>query len=152
MRWPEQLTSSSDGAVPTFFSPFQVAMVKDLQPTSKRGRSRHVPSDRAKLPAAWNPSGRWGPYDWDKAVVVYGHQVDITPDSAKNFAVPSAMTAGGLTSSPSFDTALNLTQNSGPNGATSTFDWDGMKRQTSQTSPSGQVINLDSAVTAPPEG
>ncbi len=51
------------------------------------------------------------------------------------------MTAGGLTSSPSFDGALNLTQNAGPNGATSTFGWDGMKRETSRTLPSGQVIN-----------
>jgi RHS repeat-associated protein len=75
------------------------------------------------------------------ATDLHGHAVSMTLDPAKNYAVPSAMTSMGLSSSVTFDGAFNMTQNSGPNGATATFGWDGMKRQTSQTLPSGQVIN-----------
>ena len=73
----------------------------------------------------------------------YGHSLTVTPDASKNYAVPSAITANGLPMTPTFDAAHNITQTVGANGATAAFGWDGMKRETSRTLPSGQVINHD---------
>ncbi|MCA2963495.1 MAG: hypothetical protein INH40_06270, partial [Acidobacteriaceae bacterium] len=70
-----------------------------------------------------------------------GRVVSINPNSGRNYAVPAAVTANGITTTATFDAVLNLTQTTGANGATATFTWDGMRREKSQTFPSGAVIN-----------
>ncbi|MFN9892359.1 MAG: hypothetical protein ACK58M_03895, partial [Acidobacteriota bacterium] len=70
-----------------------------------------------------------------------GRVVSINPNSGRNAAGPAAVTANGTTTPATFAAVLNLTQTTGANGATATFTWDGMRREKSQTFPSGAVIN-----------
>ena len=49
-----------------------------------------------------------------------------------------------------FDAVLNLTQTTGANNATATFTWDGMRREKSQTLPSGQVVTHTSGLSTAP--
>jgi RHS repeat-associated protein len=90
--------------------------------------------------SAYNTGGM-AVQSWDG----YGHSTTVTPDEQKNYAVPKAMTTGSYTSTATFDSTLNLTQNAGPNGAVSTFGWDGLRRATYSTSPNGQTLNHEYA-------
>jgi RHS repeat-associated protein len=71
----------------------------------------------------------------------YGHSSSATADPQRNYAVPSAITTGSYSNTLTWDGTLNLTQNVGPNGATATFGWDSLRRETSRTLPNGAVIN-----------
>ena len=69
-----------------------------------------------------------------------GTSVQVAPDSTKNYAVPYQVTPNGnssLTSTMSWNSFLGLTQETGPNGATSTFGYDTWGRNTGVSSPHG---------------
>ncbi len=72
-----------------------------------------------------------------------GHSVSMTMDASKNSAVPSAVTSGSLTSTFSWNGALGITGSSGPNGATSAYNYDTQARPSQTTSPTGQVVKYE---------
>jgi hypothetical protein len=67
-------------------------------------------------------------YDYTGAVLStsdgYGHGATQTRDANRNYAVPSAMTAGSLSSSFSWNGANEMTSTTGPNGATASASYD----------------------------
>ena len=72
-----------------------------------------------------------------------GHSVSMTMDASKNSAVPSAVTTGSLTSTFSWDGMLSITGSSGPNGATSAYNYDTQARPSQTTTATGQVVKYE---------
>ena len=65
-----------------------------------------------------------------------------TRDANRNYAVPSAMTAGSLSSSFSWNGANEMTSTTGPNGATASASYDSYLRPASRTAPNGSVTTF----------
>lgn len=61
----------------------------------------------------------------------------LTPDAGRQYAVPSAITANGYTTTLQWDSLFNPTTTTGPNSASAVFGWDQAGRVTSQTGPDG---------------
>jgi RHS repeat-associated protein len=94
------------------------------------------------LPATWG----WRYYD-DTGNVVKTRSPQfivgtVVEDSAKNYAVPSSMTVAGLTSTMSWNNALNLTGTTGANSETAAINFGVDARPSSKTSPTGLVTNF----------
>jgi len=71
-----------------------------------------------------------------------GLAVSVSPDSTKNYAVPSAMSPNGegnLTTSMTYTTPLDLSSLTEPNVATTGITYDAARRPVSVTSPHGAV-------------
>lgn len=85
-------------------------------------------------------------YDYTGSVLStsdgYGHGATQTRDANRNYAVPSAMTAGSLSSSFSWNGANEMTSTTGPNGATASASYDSYLRPASRTAPNGSVTTF----------
>ena len=69
-----------------------------------------------------------------------GHTLEITPDASKDYAVPAVITpfnSATLATSMTWNSFLGLTQETGPNGASSAATYDGNARPQTSTSPHG---------------
>lgn len=64
-----------------------------------------------------------------------------TIDASTNYAAPTAMSVGGMSSSMSWNSFLGLTSETGPNGDTVSLGYDANARPTSTTSPFGAVTS-----------
>ncbi|MGH9631655.1 MAG: RHS repeat domain-containing protein, partial [Bryobacteraceae bacterium] len=76
-----------------------------------------------------------------------GHKITIVPDS--DFAAPSAITVGGLTTNLAWTSFLGLSSQTGPNGDTVTIGYDSSARPNFITSPYGARTNYE-YTTSPP--
>ena len=86
------------------------------------------------------PRSSWGDY---------GHSISQTPDATRKYAVPSAITAGSLTSTFSWTGFLALSSAVGPNSATASFSYDLYARPSQTTAPNGAVTNYTYSSSAP---
>ncbi len=75
-----------------------------------------------------------------------GSSATMTPDASKNYAVQSAITANGYTTSMQWDSLLNITSETGPNNATATFGYDLVVRRTSSQGPDGDSQSSEYSV------
>lgn len=85
---------------------------------------------------------------WD----YYGHTIDITPDSGKNYAVPAVITPNSnsnLAESFTWSQFLGLTSETGPNSSMGAIAYDLFARPSSSTSPHGAVTTY-SYTNSPP--
>ncbi len=82
---------------------------------------------------------------WDD----YRHTISQTPDATRNYAVPSAITAGSLTSTFSWTGFLALSSAVGPNSATASFSYDLYARPSQTTAPNGAVTTYTYSSSAP---
>ncbi len=71
-----------------------------------------------------------------------GHTVNSTPDASNNYAVPSAISTGNLTSTMTWNGALQPTGATNPNGASTGLYYDIYARPTGSTSPYGSVTGI----------
>ena len=67
------------------------------------------------------------------------HATSSTPDPSRNYAVPSAVTTGNLTSTMTWNGAFQPLTATNPNGATAGLTYDNYARPVSTTSPYGAV-------------
>jgi RHS repeat-associated protein len=79
----------------------------------------------------------------------YSHNATQTTASTHNYAVPSAMTAGSLSTSFTWNGYNAVTSTTGPNSATASFSYDSYARPASKTAPNGQVTNFTYSSSAP---
>ena len=70
-----------------------------------------------------------------------GHSVSVNTSATNNYAAPSSITNGSLSSAFSWNGDLALTQAVGPNSSTSSYSYDSYARPTTTTSPTGEVTN-----------
>ena len=64
-----------------------------------------------------------------------GLTTNITPSATNNYAVPSAITTGGIVNSMSWNTFLGLSSQTGANSDTTSFGYDGSGRPNALTLP-----------------
>ena len=70
-----------------------------------------------------------------------GLLTSVTTNSSTNWAAPSLMTTGSLSSSANYTPFLGISSASGPNGDTASVGYSGSDRPTSTTAPTGAVTN-----------
>ncbi len=80
-----------------------------------------------------------------------GHSASVSTSSATNYAEPSAITLGSLTSSFSWNGFLGLTQATGPNSSTSSYSYDSYGRPAQTNNITGQVLNTTYTNSPPTE-
>lgn len=73
---------------------------------------------------------------------LYGHAASQTMASANNYAVPSSMTAGSLSTSFTWNGGNQMTVSTGPNSATLLSSYDSYLRPMSRTAPNGSVTTF----------
>ena len=71
-----------------------------------------------------------------------GHTVTSTPDASRNYAVPSAISTGNLTSSMTWNGAFQLTGSTNPNGAATSLAYDAYARPAGGQSPYGATTSI----------
>ncbi len=80
-----------------------------------------------------------------------GISTSVSTTSATNYAAPSQVTVGSLSTSMNYNSFLGLTNETDPNGAQVSIGYDAMARPSSTTSPFGAVTtNAYSDTTSPP--
>jgi hypothetical protein len=92
-------------------------------------------------------------YDFAGGVLtnnVNGLQSSVTSTSATNYAAPSQITVGSLSTSMSYSSFLGLTDETDPNGASTTIGYDVMARPSSTTSPFGATTTVTYSDTSSP--
>ncbi len=92
-------------------------------------------------------------YDFAGGVLtntVNGLQSSVTSTNATNYTAPSQITVGSLSNSLSYSSFLSLTNETDPNGASTTIGYDAMARPTSTTSPFGATTTTSYYDTASP--
>ena len=93
-----------------------------------------------------SPSGTtYIAYDLSGNVVsttVNGIQTTVSTSSSTNYAAPSQMTVGSLSTNMSWSSFLGPSSQSGPNGDTASASYDGYARPTGSTSPFGATTSI----------
>jgi hypothetical protein len=74
---------------------------------------------------------------------------EVTYPASTAFAAPSAITVGGITETLQWNSFLGLTQDTGPNGDTSSTIYDAYARPSQTTSKTGQVTTYSYSTTVP---
>ena len=93
-----------------------------------------------------SPSGTtYIAYDLSGNVVsttVNGIQTSVATSSSTNYAAPSQITVGSLSTNMNWSSFLGPTSQSGPNGDTASASYDGYARPTGSTSPFGATTSI----------
>ena len=76
-------------------------------------------------------------------------QVTVTTQTNTNYAAPSQITANGYSTNMTWTSNLQMDVQSGPNGDAIDFNYDGLSRPASTTSPYGAVTTYTYSNTAP---